>query len=432
MIPDPPPERSIGRRADPAPAENASTATAGAHVFLGAPPDRPIDWIFESRSPDARFQPRSFIFEAVPGDPPVRWEFSSAEPVEHPALTIDWSRGRDVRRNLWRVGGSVAIHAAALLLAVKLPAGGSLALKGPESTINLRQAMPLVEPPTVFTQSAPNQGGRIAREFDLSSLTAPRSRSSGAPRPPGEAAAANQAPPRPPSPSALPPIPAPPKIEPPSVETARNALPPGIGNPVLPPPPPPSKPPTEKPKIALEEPGLPGSELGSSGLGAMTRVPPNPSGVGEMSRSRPTPPSSGGLVVGDSGDQGEEGISGLLNPQSRRNNVGSSLEMMSDPKGVDFRSYLIRVLSAVRKNWLSVLPESVRLGMRGRVVLQFAISREGDVPKLVIAIPSGSLPLDRAAVAGVSASNPFPPLPPEFKGDEVRLQMVFSYNLPKQ
>jgi hypothetical protein len=39
--------------------------------------------------------------------------------------------------------------------------------------------------------------------------------------------------------------------------------------------------------------------------------------------------------------------------------------------------------------------------------------------------------MDRAAVAGVSASNPFPPLPPEYKGREIRVQFVFSYNLSR-
>jgi outer membrane biosynthesis protein TonB len=48
----------------------------------------------------------------------------------------------------------------------------------------------------------------------------------------------------------------------------------------------------------------------------------------------------------------------------------------------------------------------------------------------VIASPSGITAFDRAAVAGISASNPFPPLPAAYQGDQIRLQMAFSYNLP--
>jgi TonB family protein len=133
------------------------------------------------------------------------------------------------------------------------------------------------------------------------------------------------------------------------------------------------------------------------------------------------------------GDDQENAISGGPNVRSPLpGKLGSSLELLSDPMGVDFWPYLIRVLSSVRRNWYAVIPESARLGRQGRVLIQFAISREGSVPKLVIATPSGTEALDRAAVAGISASNPFPPLPPEFKGSQIRLQLAFSYNLPSR
>ncbi|MCY4536117.1 MAG: energy transducer TonB, partial [Bryobacterales bacterium] len=71
-----------------------------------------------------------------------------------------------------------------------------------------------------------------------------------------------------------------------------------------------------------------------------------------------------------------------------------------------------------------------RLGMsRGRTLIQFSVTSNGSVPKLVIAKSSGAPPLDRAAVAGVSASNPFPPLPKEYLGGDIRLQFTFLYNI---
>lgn len=109
---------------------------------------------------------------------------------------------------------------------------------------------------------------------------------------------------------------------------------------------------------------------------------------------------------------------------------GSLVELLSDPRGVDFRPYLTQVLAAVRRNWLAVIPESARLGMsRGRTLIQFSVARNGSVPKLVIARTSGTAPLDRAAVAGISASNPFPPLPGEYLGKDIRLQFTFLYNI---
>ena len=76
--------------------------------------------------------------------------------------------------------------------------------------------------------------------------------------------------------------------------------------------------------------------------------------------------------------------------------------------GADFKPYLIQILALVRKNWFAVIPESARLGNRGLVQLQFIIDRNGQVPKLVIATPSGSEALDKAAVAGISASVAIP------------------------
>ena len=71
-------------------------------------------------------------------------------------------------------------------------------------------------------------------------------------------------------------------------------------------------------------------------------------------------------------------------------------------------------------------------GRRGKVGLTFSISRVGRVDKMVYAFQSGSDPLDRAAIAAISASNPFPPLPGQFKGDRIVLQLNFAYNMPKQ
>ena len=134
-------------------------------------------------------------------------------------------------------------------------------------------------------------------------------------------------------------------------------------------------------------------------------------------------------MVGDIGN-GMGGIGEGMNLPPSPGKVGSNLELLSDPMGVDFRPYMIKVLAAVRRNWFAIMPESAKFGSRGKVALQFSIDREGSVPKLVIVTPSGIQALDRAAVAGVSASNPFPPLPNEFRGPQIRLQLTFSYNVP--
>lgn len=222
------------------------------------------------------------------------------------------------------------------------------------------------------------------------------------------------------------PVPAPPPPKPPLVETAEiPALPlPAAGLDVPAPPPPPRIESEETPRLAFERPQpLPAPPA----AGGLIR-PPIASledAIREAARSR-----TGGLVVGDPDAGGAPGdISEFrsLTPAPPRST--SNLELLSDPMGVDFRPYLVRVLAAVRRNWMAVMPESARLGRRGKVVIQLAINREGRVPKLVIAESSGAEPLDRAAVAAITASDPFPPLPEEFRGEEVRLQFNFRYNM---
>ena len=103
--------------------------------------------------------------------------------------------------------------------------------------------------------------------------------------------------------------------------------------------------------------------------------------------------------------------------------------ILSDTQGVDFGPYLARVVYVVRRNWYAVIPESARLGQKGRVSLVFEILKDGSVPQIRLVASSGADPLDRAAIASIRASNPFPPLPQQFTGKHLVLQFNYLYNL---
>jgi len=103
--------------------------------------------------------------------------------------------------------------------------------------------------------------------------------------------------------------------------------------------------------------------------------------------------------------------------------------ILSDTRGVDFGPYLARVVTVVRRNWYSMIPESARLGEKGRVAIVFEILKDGSVPQLRLIASSGADPLDRAALSAIRASNPFPPLPQEFTGNHLVLEFIFLYNL---
>lgn len=343
-----------------------------------------------------------------------------------PRFQLTEPERRDWRRLASLAGGSVAVHILLVTLAGTVAVvAPSTTWTGPDITIERRprDVTPLVAPPlTELTQRAPNKG-KPAQEFDMASLP-PRPASPSAPAAPGAAALPRQKfilPDR--KRSITPPasIPDAPQLEAPQVR-AQGPPPPALGNTI--PGPPPQIQPVEKPKLAFESPGVP---MGAPQQSGLSRIPTPSRSVQEAARSVARG-GGRGLIVGD--DEGGPGASPSSPSVPIPGKLGSSVELLSDPQGVDFWPYLVRVLSAVRRNWFAIIPESARLGTRqGRVAIQFAIAKDGTVPKLVIATPSGADALDRAAVAGISASNPFPPLPAEFKGSQVRLQFVFKYNV---
>ena len=55
-------------------------------------------------------------------------------------------------------------------------------------------------------------------------------------------------------------------------------------------------------------------------------------------------------------------------------------QILTDTQGVDFTSYIQRLLATLRRNWYAVMPESAELGDKGMVYTTFQINRDGSVP----------------------------------------------------
>ncbi len=328
---------------------------------------------------------------------------------EVPQLFLAWDQ-RERARARRAALASAALHVAAAAALWFTPLG-RLGVHGTaRALVELPAPFTLVAPPAELTQRAPNTG-RIGKEFTLESLL-PRRRVFVPPAAqPGAPA---------PAPAAIP--------EPPKLEAAfgePGPLP--LGNTAqglnLPPPQIQS---AEKPKLPYETQGAP------KGVGAVkppgSPVPSTGASIADMARDLARGRNTAAQIVEDFGPA-PGGIEGPFGVEAPRGRIGSSLELLSDPRGVDFKPYLTQILASVKRNWMAVIPESAKLGRRGRVVIQFMIARDGSVPRLVIASSSGAEALDRAAVAGISATNPFPPLPPEYRSESVRLQFVFFYNM---
>ncbi len=329
-------------------------------------------------------------------------------------LLLTWPEERTRPEWLAIFAASIALHVILFSIALEIP--NFVGQRQPEQTV-VEHHIPLYLPPDVMTQRAPNRQ-KISKHIDLADLL------------PAHEQQAQRAAARPsvkrfelPKQSLAKPMKSAPQILPEAPTVAMNQAPGPlpVGSPngiTAPPPPTPSTGPFQN--IGSEAPPNAHPKL----------VPPNPTVqatingltqstngrhliISDDSASQPMPPSPGSL--GQAGAQ------------------HAAVELQSDPEGADFKQYLMQILSIVRANWRRVIPESARMGqLRGRTVVEFIITRDGAIPKLVTSDSSGSEPLDRAAVAGLSMSNPLPPLPGDFKGYQIRLAFSFAYNVPSQ
>jgi len=340
-------------------------------------------------------------------------------------LLTEWGDPNARARTGRAAAGSIAVHVAILSLLIYLPTG---TVEPPAKEEAPHRVTPLVlPPPSELTQKAPNKG-KITKEFDART-EAPRQALSLPPSPPPVAPK-----PQAPRPAVIPAMPAPtpaapapampeppkleqpkeqPKVEMPTVAQAAPQAPPQIQT-------------VETPKLPLEN-APPPKPAAPAGRG---RIPIPSTSVNvvlhDVIRGSY---SSGGVTIGDQGALGSG--YGSINQPSGNGVPGAAMQLLSDPAGADFVPYIRQILQTIKRNWLAVQPESVRMGRRGKVVVQFEIRKTGVVDKVVFEEHSGADPLDRAAVAGISASNPLPPLPPEFRGERVVLRLNFMYNMPR-
>ncbi|MGI8959046.1 MAG: TonB family protein [Bryobacteraceae bacterium] len=321
-------------------------------------------------------------------------------------LQLEWPNERSGFRRRAILASSLAAHLLLFFAAVKLPS--FVRRTASERTVIVKRTL-LYLPPALLTQKAPNRR-KPAQRVDLADLLASRASKARTPAP---------------APSRkrfeLPKQVAPQAVAK-DVPPAIVAEPPNVGVSEAPPPAPSAAPSPEKPFQDVGPAPQPNAQPKLATPKSTVQA-----AIQEATRNA----QNRDLVITD--DNSSEPAPGTPGALGRMPAQHAAVELRSDPQGADFKPYLARILAIVRSNWRTVIPESVRMGTRrGRTVLEFAINRDGSIPKLVIADPSGSEPLDRAAVAGLSMSNPLPPLPSDYKGLQVRLAFSFSYNMPAQ
>jgi TonB family protein len=111
------------------------------------------------------------------------------------------------------------------------------------------------------------------------------------------------------------------------------------------------------------------------------------------------------------------------NPQGGAGQPGSAIQF--DTKGVEFGPWIRRFVAQVKRNWF--VPQAALL-LKGRVVLQFNIHKDGRITDIAIVAPAQVDAFNKAAYNAILTSNPTEPLPPEYPSDKALFTVTFYYN----
>ena len=150
--------------------------------------------------------------------------------------------------------------------------------------------------------------------------------------------------------------------------------------------------------------------------------------AGGMTPGQAIQQAAQGAAANRAGGIGQEGDFGLGTGAHGRQ-LGA-LDILSDTQGVDFGPYLQRILQDVKENWYHLIPESAEM-KKGKLAIEFAITKDGKVADMRLVATSGDVALDRPAWGSITASNPFPELPHDFTGPYLALRFRFYYNPDK-
>jgi TonB family protein len=100
-------------------------------------------------------------------------------------------------------------------------------------------------------------------------------------------------------------------------------------------------------------------------------------------------------------------------------------EIQFDTKGVEFGPWIRRFIAQVKRNWF--VPYAA-MSLRGHVVIQFNVHKDGTITDLVVVGPSATEAFNNSAYGALASSNPTTPLPPEYPSDKAFFTVTFFYN----
>jgi TonB family protein len=110
----------------------------------------------------------------------------------------------------------------------------------------------------------------------------------------------------------------------------------------------------------------------------------------------------------------------------------NAVQILTPTDGVDFSSYIRRMMATIKAKWYERMPESARKGQKGEVVVQFQVEKNGKISGETIETGSGDVALDQVALQAIERSDPIESLPAGFFRPYITLRVIFLYNLPME
>jgi len=111
-------------------------------------------------------------------------------------------------------------------------------------------------------------------------------------------------------------------------------------------------------------------------------------------------------------------------PRTGENTESSKLGKGDTNVGkADFGLYMAELQRRIKRNWQPPKDPNSR-----QVVVEFTISRSGELGSVRLSKSSGLSINDQAAIAAIRAAAPYPPLP-KFADESVDIQFTFDYHV---
>jgi TonB family protein len=106
--------------------------------------------------------------------------------------------------------------------------------------------------------------------------------------------------------------------------------------------------------------------------------------------------------------------------------VQSSLNIVSNPMGVDFNPYFKSLMEAIRTNLMSSV-SNLRFSGAKDITLELVILKDGTISEMKVVSSSGDDAVDQSTQDGITLSKPLPSLPAAFRGQSLKIRLHFSY-----